>query len=142
MGVASGYVALLGGAPRTRKDGREEPELDKPALTLAFMALTDGNVIDACFGVQPGIRNSEARSVRCAQSAKDLISDAVHANSKIRRVAVQAYSDAFQVAIGHSKELEELNCLTKCSSSGKIFRESEYKLQEAFGPLKSAIASA
>eukprot|EP00980_Cylindrotheca_fusiformis_P024518 scaffold11979_cov130-Cylindrotheca_fusiformis.AAC.6 len=71
LSVARGYIALLGGLDHENAD-----------LSLSFMSLTQGNVIDACFGVvDASIRRRETTpATRSATAAKQLL-DECAANS-------------------------------------------------------------
>ncbi|CAJ1931892.1 unnamed protein product [Cylindrotheca closterium] len=64
--VAQGYITLLGG----NQDADADP-------ALSFMALTQGNVIDACFGVSSASmsRGEVTPNMQAARAAKALLDE-------------------------------------------------------------------
>lgn len=118
-------------------------ELDESSLSLAFMAITDGNVVDTCFGVHINDAHyKETPAYRLAKDAKGEISEAAEANTDTRRVAVLAYGQAFQVALDCRRELESLDIISACFRQGRIQRDARLALAEAFTPLADCIQEA
>jgi hypothetical protein len=163
--VAHGYVILLsggaagGGAGSTSpslssssKDDKKKKKVKKKKkgssqdddVSLAFMALTSGNVLDACFGVKSGNsgRNATPAS-RAAADAKSLLGECdaniVDDDETFRRTAVHAYCDAFKVVVVHADKMKKLNCFTRCFLTKKIRTTSQEDLQESFGQLAQII---
>jgi len=138
--VANGFVILLkGGEPsRGSKKKKSEKKNDNGSDALAFLALTSGNVIDACFGViNPNIRK-ESPARRSAQEAKVLLEECDTTDS-FRQTAVDAYGDAFEVIITYNDRMNKLNCLTRCFRSREIRRQTEEKIHTAFASLLKAV---
>jgi hypothetical protein len=131
-GIASGFVVLLGGhgdSNKTRKDAD---------YGLAFMALTQGNVLDACFGVVNPSRREDTPATRSTNEAKALI-DGCATSDSFRVAAVKAYRDAFQVVLNHREQMGRLNCITKCFRTKKIRKKTEQDLRESFLGLAKSI---
>lgn len=143
--VASGYIILMGGYADTNNNANNK-KLDAGALNLAFAALIEGNVVEACFGVKTHTTNSQSspsnRGAKIATDAKRMISAAVHSSDAVKEIAVSAYGQAFQVAIEYHQNTKRLNFLTRCFKWKPIHQKAETKLYEAFKPLDEAIAAA
>ena len=139
--VASGYLVLMGGYAATAGGA---PKLDSGALNLAFMALIEGNVIEACFGIKShaGAGASSERGMKIAKDAKSLINDAVQSSQAVKEIAVTAYGKAFQGVIDYNSDKKQLNFITRCWKSKPIRLKAESSLHEAFKPLNEAIAAA
>ncbi|MGK3740832.1 MAG: hypothetical protein ACI90V_007682 [Bacillariaceae sp.] len=159
--VANGYVVLLKGSPPTpeKKQSNNMKKKNKNKKksnennnnnnnidnnnndALAFMALTSGNVLDACFGVTSATRRNADITPAChrVNDAKNLLEDRDLTSDSFRRTAVAAYCDAFQVIIVHNEKMNKLNCITRCFKSSKIRRQTEEDLRIAFSPLITAI---
>jgi len=131
--VASGFVILLNGGPASpsTSDGNE-------GLPLAFMSLTSGNVIEACFGVENPVIRDDTPARRSAREAKTLLGEHDTTDS-FRQVAVSAYCEGFKAIIDYNEQMEKLNCLSKCFRSKKIREETEQKVWRAFSPLVTAL---
>jgi hypothetical protein len=157
--VANGYVVLLKGSPptpekkqsnSTKKKNKNKSKKNKnknnddascDGDALAFMALTSGNVLDACFGVSSATRRDANITPAChsVYDAKNLLEDRDLTSDSFRRTAVSAYSNAFQVVIVYHDKMNKLNCITRCFKSSKIRRQTEEDLRIAFSPLITAI---
>jgi hypothetical protein len=163
--VASGYIILMGGYPSqaskksrkkknrsdegegTENDEAEAPKLDRGAINLAFLALTEGNVIDACFGVKTYVSAAEAgrrtdRAAKTANDAKAMLNEAVRSSDAVREIAVTAYGKAFQVVLQYNQNIKSLNFITRCFRWKPMHQMAEESLFDAFRSLNEAIASA
>ena len=130
--AANGYIVLLNGGPASQKSNEDE------GLSLAFMSLTSGNVLDACFGVvNPSLRD-DTPARRSAREAKILINDHDSADS-FRKVAVRAYCEAFKTVIRYNEKMDKMNCFIKCFRSKKVRSEAVEEIQAAFHSLVVAI---
>jgi len=148
--VANGFIVLLQGSPPSTNsnESRKNRNNKKSNLkinenndgddALAFMALTSGNVLNACFGVANTTRRDNISSSRSVDEAKNLLADRDTTDS-FRRTAVTAYFDAFQVIVVYHDQMNKLNFLTRCFRSGKIRRQTEVDLRTAFSPLITII---
>ena len=138
--VASGFVVLLGGD----RHNNPNPILNAD-LSLAFLSLTQGNVLDACFGVvnPSAVRRGPATPAsQSAREGKAMLDECAQTTSteSFQRAAVSAYCDAFQLVIIHCDQMNRLNCITRCFLSRRIRKKTERNLQEAFMGLAKAIA--
>jgi len=139
--VANGFVVLLSnGETKTEQNKKKKKSKKKKKNdnSLAFMALTSGNVLDACFGVSTANRTGDTPAKRNAQAAKELL-DTCATTDKFRDIAVEAYHDAFLVVVDHDQQMNKLNCFTRCFRAGKIRNETEEKLKTAFSKLVKAV---
>lgn len=147
--VANGFVVLLHGGPPPSKSSSSKTKQSPPQddVSLAFMALTSGNVLDACFGVsQPSRRvtaGDRTPAGRAAADAKALLgecdtNDTTHEET-FKRTAVRAYGDAFKVVVVHADKMQKLNCFTRCFRTKKIRTQTEKDLREAFAQLAQMI---
>ena len=156
--VASGYVVLMGAYPssdknknKNKEESKEENEkaakLDRGAINLAFLALTEGNVIDACFGVKAhvGASNSNPRhdrAMKVANDAKSMLNEAVRSSDGVKAIAVEAYGNAFHIIMSYNEDVSALNCFTRCFKWKSIHDRAEESLRAAFRPLVEAIHAA
>jgi hypothetical protein len=142
--VANGYVVLLNnGVPSPKNNGKKKkksPKKKNSDPSLAFMAVTSGNVLDACFGVENASQrepNSTAR--RKAQAAKDLI-DQCATSESFCELAVKTYCNAFKIVKEHDEQMRSLNCCTKCLKASSIRKDTEQKLTANFSRLAKAVS--
>lgn len=131
--VASGFVILLNGGPASpsTSDGNE-------GLPLAFLSLTSGNVIEACFGVENLIIRDDTPARRSAREAKTLLGEHDTTES-FREIAVSAYCEGFKTVIEYNKQMDKMNCFTKCFRAKKVREEYEQKIRRAFSSLVRAL---
>jgi len=116
--IAKGFISLLGGgsdANNTNSGTTAPPTAD---VNLSFLALTEGNVLDTCFGIS----NSNIKSTNTEKSkkGKELLADAAYINDDMKSIAVTGYRDAFIAIVTYQKEMKQLNFITKCFQSKKI----------------------
>lgn len=130
--VAQGYLVLLGGVDESPKGSGPKD------ISLAFMALAHGNVLDACFGVQNASRREETPASRASRQAKELI-DEYGTSDSFRAAAVQAYSDAFRAVITYRQKYDRLNCITRCFQAKSLRLKCERELRESFLNLAKSI---
>jgi hypothetical protein len=167
--VAHGYVVLLGGTSEqcgkpSPKGARRKPKHttsssvpsttttndDDAAIVLGFLALLEGNVMDACFGIHSMTiatkqgnppKSAVQRQLQHIQQVKDILSDAADENDDIRRLAVEVYRQAFVVCMRYHARVKRLHCCNACFHYGKIRCEAEHDLQEAFAKLQDVMAA-
>eukprot|EP00536_Pseudo-nitzschia_multiseries_P008578 jgi/Psemu1/305812/fgenesh1_kg.219_\ len=139
---ATGYIILLKGSPPSPKGDSKKEEGPKKKeendLTLAFMSLTSGNVIDSCFGVVNPSRKEDTPARRSAREAKMLLEEC-DANDAFRQIAVSSYCEAFTVVIRHQEKMGKLNCITRCFRSKSIRNETMEGIRKAFVSLVTAV---
>mmetsp|Transcript_105899 Transcript_105899/g.296436 ORF Transcript_105899/g.296436 Transcript_105899/m.296436 type:complete len:168 (-) Transcript_105899:311-814(-) len=134
--VAHGYLVLLGGA----SESAGQAAAQNKDISLAFMALAHGNVLDACFGVQTAGRREETPASRAAREAKQIIEESGTSSDSFRVGAVQAYTEAFEAVIEYRRKYDSLNCITRCFRTKKLRKTCETKLRESFLNLAKALA--
>jgi hypothetical protein len=127
--IANGFVVLLGGAEQTKASD----------VSLAFLALTSGNVLDACLGVAHPSRREDTPATRAARDGKELLGSCA-TTEKFRHTAVEAYCNAFRVIVSYRDEYDQLNCITRCFRAKKIRKRTERNLRETFLKLAKAVA--
>lgn len=133
--VAHGYFILLGGA------GGGENSAQEQDVSLAFMALTQGNVMDACFGVYDlQRRHEETPASQAATAAKRMMEERGQESPAFQVVAVRAYHEAFSAVVAYRTKYERLNCLTRCFWAKSLQRSCEMQLKESFLNLARAMA--
>jgi hypothetical protein len=89
--MGHGFVIILGGmtaiAPANNKkkqQSRGKNKIDDDnAVMLGYLALTEGNVIDACFGIKNQADKSKKTSMEQAKKVKRLISNAADSSGQI-----------------------------------------------------------
>ena len=139
--IAQGYISLLGGNNVESNSNNDNSNAD---LALSFMALTQGNVVDACFGVLAvGARGEITPAVQSARTAKSLLmncSISTADEEQFQRLAVNSYCSAFQECVIFQEQMGKLNCCTKCFSSKKIRKKAELQLRIIFLNLAKIIA--
>jgi hypothetical protein len=145
--LAQGSVAILGGSAPSSNAAASKPAvvgmptdllIDESAVTLGFLALTEGNTVDACFGVS-SISNKDARGKMMAKEVKQRLVAAADSNDAIRRLAVLTYQQAFRTVVGFHHEAKKLNCFTRCFCYGKLQRKTLARLKENFAHLEEAV---
>lgn len=134
--IAHGYIILLGGNGGT---GNDPNDRDEATLTLGFLALMEGNVLDACFGVRSVVSSKDTRGKKLVSDAKALIGSASDVNEGIQQVAVLAYRDGFRAVVRYQKRVGKLNCFTYCFRSKRYRREALADLKAAYVGLQEAI---
>lgn len=135
--IAKGYITLLGGMPQENSKGKKK-RLTEDQIMLGFASLADGNVIDACFGVT-ALTKKDSPARKATQDAKMVLIDAVDNNEDIRKLAVQTYRTAFRIVVTLDERVNKLNCFTRCFQYGKIQRQAEVAMSEAFDKLQKAV---
>lgn len=144
--MAQGFAILLTGAAGEQPKGNSSSSsnnkknggISQQAVMLGFSALTDGNVLDACFGVL-NKQTASKQGLRQAKDVKIALSDAAESNNKIPRIAVAAHSKAFRTILAFRAEVDKLNFFTKCFKYAGIQKKAKEALEEAFGTLQDAI---
>jgi hypothetical protein len=133
--IAQGYVTILGGTPDAG-----ETAIDERKVTLGFLALTEGNAVDACFGVS-SISNKDARGKKMAKEVKQVLAIAADSNDAIRRMAVLSYQQAFLIVVRFNDRTKKLNWFTRCFCYGKLQKQAIARLKESFEHLEEAVQS-
>ncbi len=140
--LCQGYVTLLSA-------GKASDQANDIALACA--SVTDGNVIDACFGIvnfSSASKASEFTKQRI-KDAKDIIdalidSDFHHdaeneGEISLEEVVVRAYRTAFESIINMNDRTKRLNFIAKCFCHQRIRRQTVESIRENFHPLQQNI---
>jgi hypothetical protein len=144
--MAHGFVVLLSGksfakAPKEQSRSNKH-KVDDNTVMLGFLALTQGNVVDACFGITRVQDKKKKSSIEQAKRVKNLIADAADSSDGIRYLAVEAYRQAFQEISDFHQQVSKLNFFTSCFRLAKIQHDTEMLLKAAFAQLQEAVAAA
>ena len=123
--IADGYVSLL------KTDDKE----------LAFFALTQGNVVDACFGISSFAKDRDHKGAAFARKAKGLIDQAADTSEGVKKTAVETYRKAFETLIQTHDKKKKIFFLFRCFFSGGIQKRGQKAIEDAFLPLEEAIQS-
>jgi hypothetical protein len=135
--VAQGYVALL--TPTLAGKSQADQE---NAYTLAFLALTEGNVVDTCFGISTyTTNNDDHKGAAFARRAKNLIGLAGDVSDNVSTLAVDTYRQVFETLVDMHQKRRRLFFLWRCFMSGSIQRRGKDKIRKAFTPLEEALQS-
>lgn len=168
--VADGYLILLSGGLKSAKalasqkkdsgpadrssegestaqssDARRLSADERSAISLAFAALTDGNVIEAMFGVESngGIRgkNTSQIAFNAVRDAKQAIVDASMSSESIKQLAVETYCKCFEVILNYHLRLESVGFIMYCIKHHNIRETAVEELGIAFRHLNEAVAA-
>lgn len=142
--VARGFVVLLGGQVerRNQKLSSRLPDVDENAVALGFLALTEGNTIEACFGVNhmtAPADNHQQGGKKQAQQVKALLGDAVDSNENVRPLSVATYQNAFRIVYAFCLKKKSLNVFTKCFCYRRLYNKATLALEKNFEQLQEAI---
>jgi hypothetical protein len=116
-------------------------------LWIAWHALTDGNVIDSCFGVKAHGGNrifrgkGETPEVVMVKNAKAQLISASESHKELMLLAIEAYGRCFEIVMEYQQELERLGvvgCLL-CPRRMEITNRATKNLNEAFEYLIGAV---
>lgn len=153
--VASGYlVLLLGGttpSPQKKRRGKRdrslvaamaEPEIDDDVVALAFLSLTDGNVVNACFGAPTQLCDALSPAYVMAQNAKRELANAADSSDAVRKLAVQSYAAGFRIVRDYNEQLARMDPCTRCCKQSVLHKTAEEDLKIAFRTLSEAVATA
>ncbi len=171
--VADGFLILLSGGLNSAKAIEDKRRKRKPQsmddvttssssnsqdLNFAFAALTDGNVIEATFGVESygGLKRARTTSevaFNAARTAKRAILETSLASStsdpsslskiggSVKQLAVDTYIRCFEIIISYHLELESIGFITYCMKHQKIADQANKQLLKAFEALNKEIAN-
>ena len=173
--VADGYIILLSGGslsahmikerrqhggrkvkPVSGPDSSSRPQAglsssavsltDQSALDFAFAALTDGNVIEAVFGVESNggfkrTKNTSEIAYNAARNAKMAMMDASISSGSVKKLAVETYIRLFEILIDFHLDMEGIGFITWCVKHQKVEVTAMKDINQAFGPLHEVIGS-
>ncbi|KAL3942900.1 MAG: hypothetical protein SGBAC_002972 [Bacillariaceae sp.] len=134
--VAQGYITLLGGNDHCGAETAADP-------ALSFMALTQGNVIDVCFGVSSASisRGDVTPNMQASRAAKALLDECASNSTRaqFQQLAVTSYKNAFEEIVAHAERGSKLNCVTRCCRPKSVRDKTEQQLKAAFLELAKAV---
>jgi hypothetical protein len=107
--------------------------------TLAFMALTDGNVVDAFVGA-PAQKREGARYLM-ARDAKLALSAASGVSERIPGLAVETYQKGILTSLDYQRSLKSVFFCCRCFVQGRFRRKAKRELKECFSMLQEAVAA-
>lgn len=137
--VAQGFIVMLGGMTMDVTSQKKQ-KLKESDLNLAFMAVTDGNVVDACFGVSNTQRNDSAGKVQC-KKVKAALADVGSESDVVKRAIVDTYRKAFREIVEFHEKVGKLSMWTFCFRYGKLARNAEGAIYDLFENLVEVISS-
>jgi len=159
--VADGYLILLSGGMKSAKalrDGMKakranggesssqsfETNREMSMVKLSFAAITEGNVVEATFGVEctGGMRkgkNTSEKAFNNSRRMKAALVDASIASEGIPTLVVNTYIRSFEVVSTYHMKIEQLGFISWCWRHQKIREMSITDLKKAFEPLKEAL---
>lgn len=129
--------------------------VDESAVDLAFMAITDGNIIDACFGVRakgkqdrlccipistPDVSSDRAKDA--VRQTTNALREAGYGSEDIKLRVVKSYVKCFSTIIWYHDRMKGLGLLTRCWRHSSIEKKLKGELDASFRGLKEAIEAA
>lgn len=121
---AQGFLVLLRG-------GEEE------AQRLAFLALTDGNIVDACLGAPPMKR--EGARYYLARETKNALAVSSDSSESIPKLATETYQRALQLIVDHNAKINRVVICCRCFVRGRLRRKTKMELKHNFAMLQEAV---
>mmetsp|Transcript_12412 Transcript_12412/g.18132 ORF Transcript_12412/g.18132 Transcript_12412/m.18132 type:complete len:201 (-) Transcript_12412:376-978(-) len=149
--IARGFLILLtNGAidEETSNAGESSSQLeeDEEKNELAFLAITDGNIVDACFGVEKRVKkrfsSKKSPAQESSRKCKEALREAAEINESIRSLAIEAYSECFRVVIKFDKDVRALGMVTWCMKHCTITSNAVKRLEEVFKLLDESMSTA
>jgi hypothetical protein len=118
---AQGFLVLLHGSDKT----------------LAFMALTDGNLVDACVGAPPQSR--KGAQYQRAKDAKNALAIASDTSESIPPLAIDTYKKGLTIVMNHHAKIKRTIFCCRCFVQGRIKKKAKADLKETFQILYEAV---
>ena len=104
---------------------------------LAFSALTDGNIVDACLGAPP-LRREGERYLR-TRDAKNALAAASDTSDSIGPLAITTYKRGFDIVLQHQTKVQKTHVCCRCFVQGRMRKAAKANLQETFALLHEAV---
>lgn len=141
--LAQGYISLLSGGDPKGMENLRRNRIKRSAVEMGFLALTEGNVVEACFGISQQLATRDSPKVAATvRRIKNLLEQTADSNETICKLAVGSYLKAFEIVINGRDEIDQLNFFTRCFFLGKVAKKTQQELQEAFAMLQEAVQAA
>uniref|UniRef100_A0A6U3B267 Uncharacterized protein n=1 Tax=Entomoneis paludosa TaxID=265537 RepID=A0A6U3B267_9STRA len=150
--MAQGFLTLLSGGDPQPLVNLKRNRIRRSAVDMGFLALTEGNVLEACFGLPassviirdghqlaPKSTTKSKRATAHVRRAKQLLEQASDENEAICKMAVGTYLKAFEIVINTRDQMDQLNLWTRCFFYRRVSREAQVELRATFARLQEAI---
>jgi len=113
----------------------------KDESSLAFFALTEGNIVEACYNVrQLGTQlNGSNFAVSAVKKTKDVLRQQED-NEAIKLLAVESYKNCFLAVIQFHNEMDQLGVISRCMKSKSIRDKAGKSIKSSFDNLKDAVS--
>ena len=140
-----GAVDSTAGESTAQSPSTTEEENDS-MVAFAFAALTEGNAVNAVFGVESngGMKrgkNTSEQAFNAANQAKAALMDASLSSDSICELAVETYAKCFEIIVNFGISLDKIGYISYCMKSQKVREEATQELQRVFDPLNEAVAA-
>lgn len=112
---------------------------DASASTLPFVALTDGNIVDACMGAHP--QHREGAHYRAAREAKAALAVVAEDNDAIKDLAIGTYKQGFNIVLDYNGRVKKTFFLIRCCIHGRMRRKALKDLKDNFAMLEEVVAT-
>jgi len=140
---AEGFIILLSDGKENAQGLTQGSQATGNDISLAFMSITDGNVIDACFGNSPmgGLKfKGSEYAVKSASTAKSMIRDAVEesppsTSERLKVLTVKTYKECFQIVVKYNDKIKKNSILSWCFKAKQIRKDAEKSLEDCFKDL-------
>ena len=126
--VSQGYLILL--SSHTNDD-----------RTLSFASLTDGNVLDACFGTHSQRQDTTNPLWRHCRDAKAALSTAADSSPSFNKLAIETYIHAFTIVRNYHVAIHKMHCCIRCFRQAAKRSKAKQDLKDAFQTLIIAIVA-
>ena len=141
--LCQGYITLLsaGKASEHPQTAGGLNESTYSNVELAFAAVVDGNVIDACFGVRVSSKKNSSTEKRI-KDVKEMLDELVNNcndDENIEELVVLTYLKAFQIISQMHSKLKRLNPIAKCFCTKRVGNRALQNLKQSFHPLQQKI---
>lgn len=139
--LCEGYITLLSAGKLSEQACTGEVnESTYSNIELAYAAIVDGNVIDACFGVHFSSKKNTSME-KHIKDAKEMIVMLVNSNpdENLEEVVVKTYCSAFQSIVRMNAKMKQLNIFTKCLCTKRLWNQTSQALLKCFHPLQQEI---
>uniref|UniRef100_A0A7S2R676 Uncharacterized protein n=1 Tax=Eucampia antarctica TaxID=49252 RepID=A0A7S2R676_9STRA len=158
--IADGFLIFLSSGSKSAalmKSNCNEKKTKSPKLAttsshsdcdigLAFAAITDGNIIDAVFGVQNcgGLKRHKDTSVIAynrSKSTKNALRDAADSSEALKQLTVETFCHCFETIVTYHNNIDDLNLLTWCYKHQRVYDKAGDDLDVTFKMLSEAVSA-
>ena len=138
---------IEGNSGESSSQNVNEPLCPESAIQLAFIAIVDGNVIDATFGVNTVGGNKRSKDTsswafNASRSAKNVLRDAAESSDSVAKLTVETFKRCFDIVLNYHDCNDDLGLITWCYKHHNLQKDAMDDLEEAFLPLSEAVEAA